>query len=623
MTKNSSVGGGGRGQRPPPLPKPITLSKLYSLKSFNDSNSPPKRFIFRGKISCLNLSRVGTTFNLAPLVEEEQEEVGGTIKIGFKGEWAFNQFRDKLKQDEIIILKSIGGQIIDKQEYKLVLYEQEVSGYFVDQEEQAFNFSNKTTTVGMKDKGVQTLESSAITQFKSKSNKSSKKRSLQAVVGDQDQEESDSISIEKKKKQKKKKEKQSGKETTDWSVLKVSETLSYTPLNQVEQGLVQEGGGKNFALVIVSVEKNPPRSNPDWFLKLKVSDPTLFFKDDGNDGEIPNLELHWYEREEKKIPKFIPRDVLFVRNLAVKKSNGKIVIQRASFRGDSTSSLLLKPFELLDEEIVASFISKPFLDGSNKPTSITLTESELQYSIKLAQYYKDLNFPSSSSSSIPDSNSINPAPPIPSITSSSSSSQGGGVSNQTQQKQQQRPTMTQPSNTSYGFSGQTKKWCEIKDIEDGKFCDVYGEILKVYIPPDPEKAISMFITDYTSNSELMNYSSDSTSVLESKFPIGQKTLQIGIFGNLQFTPFSESKSKLSTEGLIGNFVLFKNLRPKLSKENGLLECTLVNDQKYPDKIYGSLIKKGKPNDWKPQPIVDLLELDSYLSLLPLFSSKTV
>ena len=106
----------------------------------------------------------------------------------------------------------------------------------------------------------------------------------------------------------------------------------------------------------------------------------------------------------------------------------------------------------------------------------------------------------------------------------------------------------------------------------------------------------MSITDYTSNPDLFNFDSNSVSVLKDGFPVGQKTLQIGIFGDLQYSPFS----KLSEKELVGNFVDFRNLRPKLcGQSGGFLECTLVDDQKYPDKVYGRLILKRDGEKYKP------------------------
>ena len=124
-----------------PLPRPISLSDLSSLNCF----PPSTRLIFRGIIKSPNISRAGTIFILQAVPEDPTPKV--EIKIGFKGEWAFNQFHNKIKPDETIILKSTGGRIKDNGDHKLVLYEQQVEGYFVDQEEVAFKFSNSEYTL--------------------------------------------------------------------------------------------------------------------------------------------------------------------------------------------------------------------------------------------------------------------------------------------------------------------------------------------------------------------------------------------------------------------------------------------------------------------------------------------
>ncbi|PYH44006.1 telomere-binding alpha subunit central domain protein [Aspergillus saccharolyticus JOP 1030-1] len=59
-----------------------------------------------------------------------------------------------------------------------------------------------------------------------------------------------------------------------------------------------------------------------------------------------------------------------------------------------------------------------------------------------------------------------------------------------------------PNSRSYN----RKKFCLIKDIEEMTFVDLVGEVIKIY-PNDSDKAL-LYLTDYTSNKDLHDYSPD-------------------------------------------------------------------------------------------------------------------
>lgn len=86
------------------------------------------------------------------------------------------------------------------------------------------------------------------------------------------------------------------------------------------------------------------------------------------------------------------------------------------------------------------------------------------------------------------------------------------------------------------------------------------------------EACILYITDYTVNGQLMHYEEDSSVRVA-----GQRVLQVSIFGaqNDPLLAFHEDKLK-------GRLVSLRNIRPKLNGSD-LLEATMVEDDKFPDK----------------------------------------
>lgn len=107
----------------------------------------------------------------------------------------------------------------------------------------------------------------------------------------------------------------------------------------------------------------------------------------------------------------------------------------------------------------------------------------------------------------------------------------------------------------------------------------------------PNDAVQLFVTDYTTNSQLYNYSDTS----EVRTP-GQITLQVSIFGNQ-----SEPLLGLKTEQLVGRVVFLRNVRPKTTTSD-FLEATMVEDNKYPNRRDVCLVseKNPAPADWVAQ-----------------------
>lgn len=104
-------------------------------------------------------------------------------------------------------------------------------------------------------------------------------------------------------------------------------------------------------------------------------------------------------------------------------------------------------------------------------------------------------------------------------------------------------------------------------------------------------SVIVYATDYTTNSELFHYDEKSFG----KGPAGQQTLQISVFGKQ-----TESLRKVGQNQ--SALAHFKNLRIKLN-EHGLMEATMIQDPKFPDKrdIYIiDMSPKGVSASWPEQ-----------------------
>ncbi|GAA5902111.1 uncharacterized protein JCM6883_001301 [Sporobolomyces salmoneus] len=553
--------------RPPSSIRPISLEELCRL---DDGSSLNSSLIYRGKIDrIIRYNPVSLSFNLVDYdsAPEQQEEKVVEVKVLKKGEW-MPGFDQKLKEGNGILLKGKGGRLVKEGTETTVVYEKEISGYFLPEEE-PFSFvkdsaskSQKSTlakgrsnsksfsTTSMKDKYVQTnpgrfIPDSPENQGQPKAG-SSKKRS----IGNSADGTSSQVSNKKRKE---------GEDDGELNLnLRVAKNVSYSPLADLNKTSTSK---KHFAVVIVSAQIFEPREGKkEYFVRLKVTDPSLYETEEDGGGEIPTIELDWYNSSLKEIPKFAAKDVLFQRGLYIP-TGGKPKIQWSSrFR---TPYLVLKSSELLDSTIHASHHGKPFKDSNN---TVLLSEQEIKHAAKLARFYQKMKFPEME--------------PLDSqAASATSNAQASSSSSSTLARR--KPT----------------KLREIKDIEPDKFCDIYAEILKCYVPSSAP--VSLYVTDYTSNSLLMNYSSSSSSVQQGIFPLGQQTLQVSLFDS-QYKPLSH----LTEQQLRGNFVKLDNLRPKLNLEGDLLECTLVDDQRFKDKKYVKLIKR---DGYYPDEVKTLLQ----------------
>lgn len=381
----------------------------------------------------------------------------------------------------------------------------------------------------------------------------------------------------------------------DLTIFEQSDRTAYTPLVDVKHGTVDDL--RNFAVVVVSARVFEPRQGresihrlallrltsirrPDEssLVRLRVTDPSLDRDDDGGDTqEIPTIDVEWYEQDRTRIPNFVPRHVLLARNFSVSPlipcESLQVVDPQFSLqvaRGKITRvhnswSLALDPDELVNPELRASHVGRPFRGGPKGNTNLELSEPEIAHAARLAEIYHERPFPAA-------------------------------------EKVAAKPARV----------GRLR---EIKDVEPDHFCDLYAEVsnvshkrrtsttkkmtmsysrarqvVKCYVPADDRSPVSLYVTDYTENAQLVDYSSTSHSSSHAssrQFPPGRQTLQVSIFDH-QFEPLAH----VSERGdLVGRFVRIDNLRPKLQGDD-LLECTLVDDAKFPAKRYLRLLPKG-------------------------------
>ncbi|GAA6008967.1 hypothetical protein JCM10207_004044 [Rhodosporidiobolus poonsookiae] len=135
----------------------------------------------------------------------------------------------------------------------------------------------------------------------------------------------------------------------------------------------------------------------------------------------------------------------------------------------------------------------------------------------------------------------------------------------------------------------------IEDMNADEFCDTTGEIVKFYNSfsidryktPHANEFCNLFITDYTSHPELVDYSGDSGIKVN-----GQRVLQVSIFGAQ-----NEPLLSIPEDKLVGRLVRLRNIRPKMAG-GGFLEATMVEDFKYPDRRDVTLVKESNvAKDW--------------------------
>jgi hypothetical protein len=155
------------------------------------------------------------------------------------------------------------------------------------------------------------------------------------------------------------------------------------------------------------------------------------------------------------------------------------------------------------------------------------------------------------------------------------------------------------------------KFSLIKDANYGTFVDIVGQVVRTY-PDDPR--FTLYVTDYTQNKELFNYSLDSDNesrdgdefnyTRQSKRrqwpgPFGRLTLQVTLW---------EPHACFARQNVKENdFVLLRNVLIKTGKTSGIMEGALHTDQVYPNKVNVILINDNEPDESAEQLVRRKLE----------------
>ena len=147
------------------------------------------------------------------------------------------------------------------------------------------------------------------------------------------------------------------------------------------------------------------------------------------------------------------------------------------------------------------------------------------------------------------------------------------------------------------------KYALIKDIAFDKYCDLVGQVVKIYPHSD---RVELYLTDYTANNLLFNYEwgqdDEDESVREGdaynyvpRFssskkwpgPFGKMTLTITLWPPHAY--FSRQNVKEN------DYVFLRNVHIKFSKDSKL-EGVLHSDRRYPDRIDVTILKDNESDD---------------------------
>lgn len=131
------------------------------------------------------------------------------------------------------------------------------------------------------------------------------------------------------------------------------------------------------------------------------------------------------------------------------------------------------------------------------------------------------------------------------------------------------------------------KFSLIKDLSCGIFVDLVTQVVKTF--PEDYQRFLLYVTDYTQNKQLFNYTSKeggphdgdeygytSRSNRDWPGPYGQMTLQVTLW---------EPHSQYARQNIKENdFVLLQNVNIKMGRMSGVMEGSLHTDRRYPEKI---------------------------------------
>ncbi|KAK4705251.1 protection of telomeres protein 1, partial [Phenoliferia sp. Uapishka_3] len=303
---------------------------------------------------------------------------------------------------------------------------------------------------------------------------------------------------------------------------------------------------RKYSLIVFALDDAEPyetmkngKPTGDWAVKIKFTDPTSM-----------ELNGHLGSNLFGKMRDFVPTvkrgSILLLQGI----NRGPQEIAHSNITGfKGFSFAVFSPDALLTGKVSPTPTARPPFAKYNK--------DEIAYACDLARYWRDHEVD------------------MPEVRKAMDGSTF---------REEEKKSATEISRGLARGGGRGRPLLKIEDVSVAEYCDVVGSVVKFYEGNQNfySDHNTIFITDYTTNTSLMDYQSDSHDSWSG--PWGQRTLQITCWG-----PNAEAATKL---GRIGNLLHFRNLRPKLN-EHGLLEATLDVDRKFPEKVDVWLMKKGE------------------------------
>ncbi|CEQ41089.1 SPOSA6832_02784 [Sporobolomyces salmonicolor] len=337
----------------------------------------------------------------------------------------------------------------------------------------------------------------------------------------------------------------------EWG-LTIDDGIVYTAFSKLSEVPAASDGKRtvNIAAVVVEVGEpcSPRLPGRDYYRRIVLVDPTIC-SSPAPASRHSIIVLQWYAQAESALPDVDSGDILLVRSLLVC-SAGVLAFASAGIAAKSN--------------IAAS-------------TKLHPSPSELDYLVRLARFFQRRALPAVSS--------------VPPSTEWAGRSSGAFASTQQLRHTQSQATRTvQPAlNAAQLKSVELQKGpkrgrqlLRVDEIEVGNFCDLLGMVTKCHIPSGyaigsvpTSMAVSLYITDYTSQASLFAYTDPSSTGLSD-----QLTLQVSLFG-YQSEPLQSALARDPTTGWTevkkGTLVHLRNVRIK-ENEHGMVEGTMVEER---------------------------------------------
>lgn len=297
----------------------------------------------------------------------------------------------------------------------------------------------------------------------------------------------------------------------------------------------------------------------DWVCTFSISDPTYNESEEG-------LQVRFFRLVETELPKIQGTgDVVILRNINIRKYRGSTM----ALAGNSTSWAVFVSGSIPEKappEFELAFVKDP-----RAPAPML---NEMEYAIFLCNSRDRSTFRKISES-------------YPSSADVLSSHTGSII-------QASAPQLSRD------------KFSTIKDVQVDNFYDLVGQVVKIY--PSNNGNVELYITDYTSHSELYNYvwgcpaAEDVSSREGDEFgyaprnsangnwpgPFGRLTLTVLLFPDHSY--FAQSNVKEN------HFVYLRNVLIRKSKDRKKVEGRMHTENKYAGRVNISIIKDHGNDD---------------------------